>query len=78
MTDYREYLASSEWRARADAAKRRAGFRCQVCNGRGPLDAHHRTYQRVGHEDPGDLTVLCHDCHELFHERLAARRGKAA
>jgi hypothetical protein len=28
---------------------------------------HHRTYERFGREDTGDLTVLCRRCHTLFH-----------
>lgn len=68
--DYYTYIASPEWKSKAEAAKKRAGYRCQVCN-RGPqegarLDAHHRTYARLGHERPEDITVLCHNCHELY------------
>lgn len=64
--NYRDYLASDEWHVKADAAKERAGRRCQVCNSQGPLDCHHRTYERIGDEHPDDLTVLCRPCHELF------------
>jgi 5-methylcytosine-specific restriction endonuclease McrA len=67
--DYEAYLRSPEWRARARQALCRAGYRCQVCGNRGPLDVHHRTYRRVGREWPEDLTVLCHRCHELFHRQ---------
>jgi 5-methylcytosine-specific restriction endonuclease McrA len=64
---YDEYLVSPEWRARRLAALERAGDRCQLCNRDGHLHVHHRTYDRVGHEDPGDLTVLCDECHAWFH-----------
>lgn len=69
--DYYEYIKSDEWRAKADAAKERAGFRCQVCNaGLGiVLHAHHRTYERLGNELPEDITVLCKRCHYTFHKR---------
>ncbi len=68
--DYRAYIGSLEWKRKADAAKKRAGDRCQVCN-RGKsegvrLEAHHRTYERLGHEKPEDITVLCDRCHELY------------
>jgi hypothetical protein len=33
--------------------------RGQLCNGRGVLQLHHRTYERVGDERLDDLTVLC-------------------
>lgn len=67
---YLAYLRSPEWRERAMDALDRAGHRCQVCNADrwfSPLEVHHRTYERVGREAPGDLTVLCRDCHDLFH-----------
>jgi|GEM_PF-2903918 len=67
--NYYAYIASEEWRQRAHAAKQRAGNRCQVCNrpsGEVMLNAHHRTYERLGNEHPDDITVLCRDCHELY------------
>jgi hypothetical protein len=67
--DYHQYIQSAEWRAKADAAKERAGSRCQVCNSpKRPLDAHHRTYERLGEELPEDIIVLCRKCRGLFHE----------
>ena len=68
---YPDYLLTREWRRRRSAALRRAGFRCQVCNAAGPiLDVHHRTYERRGAEDAGDLIVLCRLCHEKYHNVL--------
>jgi hypothetical protein len=65
--DYYEYIKSHAWKAKAAAAKKAAGHRCQVCNrGNVQLDAHHRTYARLGNERPEDITVLCRDCHELY------------
>lgn len=73
--DYYKYIASPEWHAKAEAAKKRAGYRCQLCNfGRDEgaiLDAHHRTYIRLGYERPEDITVLCRDCHELYESNKA-------
>jgi 5-methylcytosine-specific restriction endonuclease McrA len=75
--DYYAYIASPEWKAKADAAKERAGYCCQVCNASrndgAILDAHHRTYARLGHEKPEDITVLCRDCHGLFEANKRAR-----
>lgn len=70
---YAEYLRSPEWRERRQVALEAAGHRCQVCNAPGPLDVHHRTYERLGAEDAGDLFVLCRTCHDLFH-----RNGRLA
>jgi 5-methylcytosine-specific restriction endonuclease McrA len=64
---YLEYLQSPEWRARAEAAKARFGYRCGLCNVNGPLETHHRTYERVGNELPEDLVPLCADCHGAYH-----------
>jgi hypothetical protein len=64
--NYYDYIKSPQWKRKADAAKKAAGYRCQVCNGKKHLDAHHRTYERLGHERPEDITVLCRDCHQLY------------
>jgi hypothetical protein len=68
--NYKKYIASPEWKKKASAAKKRAGYRCQICNRSKrdgvQLDAHHRTYERLGHERPEDITVLCHRCHEIY------------
>jgi 5-methylcytosine-specific restriction endonuclease McrA len=65
---YRQYRQTPEWRERADAAKARFGGRCALCNASDRLEAHHRTYERVGQELPDDLTALCADCHRAYHE----------
>jgi len=71
---YQEYLQSDKWRQKADNAKERVGWHCQVCNASGiqnQLHAHHRTYENLGNEPPEDITVLCRKCHALFHDKLA-------
>lgn len=68
-SNYRVYLSSEAWKVKAKAAKERAGWRCQVCNASKDetvLDAHHRTYERVGNERDDDITVLCRDCHTMY------------
>jgi len=67
--NYQSYLQSKQWKQKAQAAKKRAGFRCQVCNRSQDeviLNAHHRTYENLGNELLEDLTVLCEGCHNLF------------
>jgi hypothetical protein len=74
--DYYKYIASPAWKRKAEAAKEAAGYRCQVCNrsrDEVQLDAHHRTYQRLGCERPEDVTVLCHDCHGLYEAHKRTR-----
>ncbi len=69
IADYNDYLQSEGWQRVRGAALRRAEYRCQVCNAFGWLDVHHRTYERVGREELGDLVVLCRKCHALFHNK---------
>ncbi|MCE7986188.1 MAG: hypothetical protein DYG89_33850 [Caldilinea sp. CFX5] len=67
--EYNEYIKTEAWRQRAEAAKARAGQRCQICNRAAPrvtLTVHHRTFERLGQEQPEDLTVLCRSCYELY------------
>lgn len=75
--EYDEYIQSPAWKRRADAAKERAGYRCQVCNRHKStviLDAHHRTYERLGRERDEDITVLCRECHEMYETDKRMRR----
>jgi hypothetical protein len=70
--DYKAYLNSIEWKERSEAAKENAGWHCQLCNKEGngyTLHTHHRTYQNIGNEKPGDLIVLCFECHSKFHDK---------
>lgn len=73
---YGDYLRTPEWRERRQNAIDLAGGRCRLCNTDERLHVHHRTYERRGCEHPDDLTVLCEDCHALFHEHreLVSRR----
>jgi len=69
--NYYEYIRSDEWKKKAEEAKAKAGNRCQFCNRSRveiQLEAHHRTYEHLGNEQPGDITVLCRNCHQTQHE----------
>ncbi len=72
---YPQYLQHEIWKRRRLMAIHRAGSRCQVCNGPGPLEVHHRTYANRGCEAPMDLTVLCVPCHDLFEQERGITRG---
>ena len=65
---YQAHLKTDHWQQVRLLALEAAGHRCQVCNSPDQLDVHHRTYERLGHEDLSDLTVLCGTCHGIFHE----------
>lgn len=76
---YEKYLESEEWKRKALAAKQRANFQCALgTRHRGPFEVHHRTYERIGREAPGDLIVLCQDCHVRHHGFLTPRRLRLA
>lgn len=65
---YANYIASPEWREKAEAAKIRAGHKCQLCGeDKLPLVAHHNTYERLGEERDEDIFVLCVGCNHKFH-----------
>ena len=63
MTNYEEYIHSTAWREKADARLDIDGHKCQVC-GAEATEVHHLTYERLGHEDMGDLVSLCRKCHQ--------------
>lgn len=67
---YREYLKTDHWQQVRRDALRRAGYRCELCFASGQLDVHHKTYERRGMEQRGDLIVLCRDCHGKFHDKF--------
>lgn len=77
---YREYLNSPEWQGRRTACLERDGGRCRECGDDGtlaPLEAHHLTYERVGHELLSDLVTLCRPCHAHAHGRSPIAGGVA-
>jgi hypothetical protein len=67
--NYSEYLDSPHWQEVRRDALRRADYRCERCGRTRGLDVHHKKgrYNTVGHETPGDVEVLDHDCHALEH-----------
>lgn len=67
--DYQKYLKSDEWRAITRRIWRKADGKCASCGGKGN-HVHHKTYDRLGHEDDEDLELLCRFCHDRRHGRL--------
>lgn len=65
-TKYEAVLQSDRWRNFVrPAILNRAGGVCERCNGTGPLEIHHVTYERLGCEKAQDLLALCEHCHEI-------------
>jgi 5-methylcytosine-specific restriction enzyme A len=68
---YSTYLKSPQWRAVRNAVLTRDKFQCVECGSKHRLQAHHDTYDHVGHEMKhlGDLRTLCKVCHDKQHPR---------
>lgn len=67
---YFDYMQSKAWqifRQRVFAARSRMCERCGT--GAGPLQIHHISYARFGHEELEDVKVLCVPCHKKMHPR---------
>ena len=67
QVNYGEYIQSAAWRRKADSAKRRAGYKCQVCGSVERLEVHHNCYDRLGRERNTDIVCLCRRCHQAYH-----------
>ena len=64
---YASYLRTPQWAERRTRALRRARGKCSLCSSKRGLEAHHRTYERIGEERDEDITVLCSSCHGSHH-----------
>ena len=66
---YKEYLKSDYWKEVAYQVKKRAGFKCQLCNSQLDIVAHHRCYAHRGDElkHLDDLVCICQRCHAAVH-----------
>ena len=72
--EYQLYIRSEHWLELRKTAIESAEHRCQRCGlprwvagllYSQDLNVHHRNYERLGSELPGDLEVLCRRCHEI-------------
>ena len=71
------YLRTPEWRKLRQNAIEIAENRCQICNSKRELAAHHRVYNCLrGHERIKDITILCKKCHSLFHKKKIVKKRK--
>lgn len=66
-TSYHGYIGSNAWRKKALECKHSRFWVCALCGGTA-YAAHHNSYKRLGEEMAHDLTPLCKDCHDMFHE----------
>lgn len=61
---YEDYLKTYHWEKVRNDRIKYDNEKCIVCGLSNNLQVHHRTYERLGHEDPGDVVTLCRVCHE--------------
>jgi len=75
---YRAYLKSKKWEQKRLQVFKHYGKRCYAClTYKGPIQVHHLSYDKVGHEPITDLMPLCKDCHKEVTRiyRSNGRRG---
>jgi hypothetical protein len=70
---YGRYLRSEAWAGRRAQVLERARGRCERCGEGAPVEVHHLTYARLGHERLEDLAALCADCHRGAHPPRARK-----
>lgn len=77
---YDKYMQSQTWKNIRYAKLTEANWTCERCGygkydfEEGPLDVHHKNYDRFGNESLSDLEVLCRPCHEKNHGRQFTER----
>ncbi len=68
--DKEAYLRSPQWQDIRRIILRRDQYACCKCGNDGvPLEIHHITYARLGHEHYSDLASLCRTCHQSVHDK---------
>lgn len=64
------YLQSQQWKDIRKVILKRDNYTCRKCHEDNiPLEIHHITYARLGHEDYSDLVALCRTCHQSIHDK---------
>ena len=67
---YWAYIGSVAWQHKRRAAIERSGGMCEC--GRMAVQAHHKTYARIGDELPEDLEAICLTCHAKEHGKMSS------
>lgn len=65
---YHDYLASAEWKEKANRVKKRANFICEGCLENKATEVHHLTYENLYDEFMFELMALCSRCHRKIHK----------
>lgn len=63
---YEGYLYSKMWKRKRSWIFERSEGKCERC-GNPAAQVHHKTYERLGYENPEDLMAVCLSCHGKEH-----------
>jgi hypothetical protein len=72
---YKAYLETPKWREKSMLVLERENYLCQACRKRRATQAHHLTYEFLGHEPLFQLVAVCKPCHEHLHKIRNAKRS---
>jgi 5-methylcytosine-specific restriction endonuclease McrA len=71
---YAIFLESQWWRD-LSSFKRRSVGKCERCGSKKHLQSHHKVYRQNWFDtEPGDLEVLCRNCHNAEHGKYPKKR----
>lgn len=81
FVNLRSILSTAEWDLVRRDCYQRAGYRCEICNGKGskhPVECHEvwDYNEQTGIQKLIRLIALCPSCHEVVHIGLAGIRGR--
>jgi len=67
---YEQFLNSELWDDRKTKLFGEYNKACEICSSEKVVQVHHNNYMQIlGEERNKDLTILCRDCHNLFHSK---------
>jgi hypothetical protein len=69
---YQDYIRNSPiWKLKRKTCLQYWQYQCALNDKHaGPMDVHHRTYERLYDEPQADLIPLCPACHQLFQDAV--------
>ena len=76
---YKNYLKTAHWKNLRLNIYRKYNRKCCKCGKSLQLrdaNAHHLTYDNIGHENEDDLILVCHECHKKIHNIVTKKRNK--
>ena len=79
LTNLRSHLTQAQWDVVRKKCYSKAGYRCEICAGKGnkhPVECHETWDFSEGKIKLIGLIALCPSCHEVKHIGLAGIRGR--